>query len=67
MSADEKETLLEQERRLRAMAEDDGDTWDLSENDRAACRSGAMAMEQKRFKELKRLARKAAKAEGGPR
>ena len=39
------ETILEKRDRLRAMAEDaDGGTWDLSENDQAACRSGADAI-----------------------
>jgi len=30
------ETLTEQIERLRTMAEDDGETWDLSDNDKAA-------------------------------
>jgi hypothetical protein len=38
------ETIQEQESRLRMMAGDDGDTWDLSDNDRAACLSGANAI-----------------------
>lgn len=30
--------------RLQAMSEDDGETWDLSENDQAACKAGAAAL-----------------------
>lgn len=30
--------------RLQAMGEDDGETWDLSENDKAAIRAGAHAL-----------------------
>jgi NTP pyrophosphatase (non-canonical NTP hydrolase) len=39
-----RETILEQVGRLQAMAEDDGGTWDLTENDRAACRAGGEAL-----------------------
>lgn len=38
------ESAAEQCGRLRSMSEDDGDTWDLSENDQAACRRGADAI-----------------------
>jgi hypothetical protein len=38
------ETPDEQQGRLRSMSEDDGDTWDLSDNDKAACAAGADAL-----------------------
>lgn len=38
------ETPSEQQARLRSMSEDDGDTWDLSDNDKAACKAGADAL-----------------------
>jgi hypothetical protein len=40
----ERESIMEQESRLRMMSEDDGDTWDLSDNDKAACLAGANAI-----------------------
>lgn len=49
------ESKLEQERRLLTMAEDDGESWDLSDNDRAACRAGAKAMERERHAMLREL------------
>lgn len=38
------EYIDDQRSRLAQMATDDGDTWDLSDNDRAACQSGADAI-----------------------
>jgi len=42
--SNDKETGHEMESRLRQMSKDDGDTWDLSDNDKAACSAGAEAM-----------------------
>jgi hypothetical protein len=44
MSDEARMQLREHRDRLAAMVEDDGDTWDLSDNDRAACRAGAEAI-----------------------
>jgi hypothetical protein len=42
----EPEYIDDQQRRLALMAKDDGgDKWDLSDNDRAACQSGADAID----------------------
>ena len=38
------ESRREQMERLTAMSKDDGDTWDLSDNDKAACLAGALAI-----------------------
>lgn len=40
----EPEIIDEQESRLRMMSQDDGETWDLSDNDKAACLAGANAI-----------------------
>jgi hypothetical protein len=39
MSMSESESFTEQVSRVRMMAEDDGETWDLSDNDKAALRA----------------------------
>jgi hypothetical protein len=59
------ETLTEQIERLRTMAEDDGETWDLSDNDKAAI-VGVLGLVEELKSALKAMVLCAADGAGKP-